>query len=102
MQTATRLFKLAPRSTTTFRAPLTLANRYFSATAVLKNAQAQGTKVIQPTLGVAAAMKAQSDSSFQAKAAIFDEFALKDGVAVVGQQLHSSRSVLRCLRLSNR
>ncbi|KAJ9125762.1 hypothetical protein QFC24_002546 [Naganishia onofrii] len=47
------------------------------------NAQSQGTKVIQPTLGVAAAMKAKSDSSFQPKVQIFDEFALKDGVAVV-------------------
>jgi hypothetical protein len=44
-----------------------------------------GTKVIQPTLGVAAAMKAKSDYSFQPKVQIFDEFALKDGVAVVSR-----------------
>jgi hypothetical protein len=88
MRISPRLFKLTPRGTTTLRAPLTLPSRYFSATAVLKNAQGQGTKVIQPTLGVAAAMKAQSDSSFQPKAAIFDEFALKDGVAVVSQHRH--------------
>lgn len=41
--------------------------------------------MIQPTLGVAAAMKAKSDSSFQPKVQIFDEFALKDGVAVVSR-----------------
>jgi hypothetical protein len=88
MRISAQLIKLARRGTTPVRAPLTLASRYFSATAILKNAQGQGTKVIQPTLGVAAAMKAQSDSSFQPKAAIFDEFALKGGVAVVSQHRH--------------
>ncbi|KAJ9121814.1 hypothetical protein QFC22_002437 [Naganishia vaughanmartiniae] len=57
--------------------------RSFSSTARRFDAQGQGTKVIQPTLGVAAAMKAKSDSSFHPKVQIFDEFALKDGVAVV-------------------
>ncbi|KAJ9107917.1 hypothetical protein QFC19_002660 [Naganishia cerealis] len=59
--------------------------RHFTSTRTQLDAQSQGTKIIQPMLGVAAALKANSDSSFQPKAQIFDEFALKDGVAVVGK-----------------
>lgn len=59
--------------------------RSFSFTPRRLDAQGQGTKVIQPTLGVAAALKAKSDPSFQPKVQIFDEFALKDGVAVVSK-----------------
>ncbi|GHJ87594.1 hypothetical protein NliqN6_3996 [Naganishia liquefaciens] len=82
MQFSTHLLKLARRPCN-YRGSLVLASRSLSASSAFSNAQSQGTKVIQPTLGVAAAMKAQSDSRFQPKVQIFQEFALKDGVAVV-------------------
>lgn len=84
MRLSTQLFKLARRPLS-YRGPLALASRSLSVTSVLHDAQGQGTEVIQPMLGVAAAMKAQSDSSFLPKVQIFDEFALKNGVAVVSQ-----------------
>lgn len=65
--------------------PSFILSKGISTSKVSLNAQGQGTKVIHPTLGVAAAMKAMEDSSFKPKVQIFDEFALKDGVAVVSE-----------------
>lgn len=98
MRISTHLLKLAARPCT-YRG-LIFTRRSFSATSFLNDAQGQGTKIIQPTLGVAAAMKAQSDSSFKPKVQIFDEFALKDGVAVVSQQWHDHflHSLIHSLR----
>lgn len=63
--------------------PSFLLARTISTSVSARNAQGQGTKIVQPTLGVAAAMKAMEDSSFTPRVQIFDEFAMKDGVAVV-------------------
>jgi hypothetical protein len=70
-----------------FLRPSAVFVRGISTSKAALNAQGQGTKVIQPTVGVAAATKAMEDSSFKPKVQIFDEFALKDGVAVVGHFL---------------
>jgi hypothetical protein len=70
------------RPSTTFRPSFPLA-RSLSTSVISRSAQGHGTKIVQPTLGVAAAMKAMEDSSFTPKVQIFDEFAMKNGVAVV-------------------
>lgn len=70
------------RSSTTVRPSFLLA-RAFATSVISSGAQGQSRKIVQPTLGVAAAMKAMEDSSFKPKVQIFEEFAMKDGVAVV-------------------